>query len=75
MVSELYFFIIITGGIQYVLAKHHRKCRLANLFNLSNITFCSCVPGHVKKEQAKQPIICGVSEALNYPQVPQEDNS
>jgi hypothetical protein len=44
-------------GVLYVLAKHHRKCKLANWSRPSNITSCSRAPGCATEEQAKQPNI------------------
>jgi hypothetical protein len=41
------------GGEVCVLAKHHRKCKLADWSRPSNITSCSCVPGCATEEQAK----------------------
>jgi hypothetical protein len=40
-------------GPLYVLARHHKMCKLANWSHLSNITFCSHAPGHATEEQAK----------------------
>jgi hypothetical protein len=38
----------------YVLAKHHRKCKLVNWSHPSNITACSRAPGHPTEDQGKQ---------------------
>jgi hypothetical protein len=45
------------GSELYVLAKHHKMCRLGNWSRPSNITSCSRVPGRATEEQAKQPNI------------------
>jgi hypothetical protein len=45
------------GGELYVLAKHHKMCKLANWSRPSNITFCSRAPDRATEEQAKQPNI------------------
>jgi hypothetical protein len=52
----------------YVLARHHKMCKLANWTRPSNITSCSRAPGRAMEEQAKQPNIhtCGESQSPNY---------
>jgi hypothetical protein len=45
------------GNELYVLAKHHRKCKLANWSHPRNITSCSHAHGCATEEQAKQPNI------------------
>jgi hypothetical protein len=41
------------GSELYVLAKHHKMCKLANWSRLNNITSCSHAPGHATEERAK----------------------
>jgi hypothetical protein len=45
------------GGELYVLARHHKICKLANWSHPSNITSCSRAPGRATEEQTKQPNI------------------
>jgi hypothetical protein len=50
-------FIVANNCIEgelYVLARHHKMCKLANWSCPNNITSCSHAPGHATKEQAKQ---------------------
>jgi hypothetical protein len=43
----------LKGNKLYVLTKHHKMSKFANLSGPSNNTFCSCAPGRATEEQAE----------------------
>jgi hypothetical protein len=51
----------------YVLARHHKMCKLVNWSRSSNITSFSCTPGRATEEQANQKYTREKSQAPNYP--------